>query len=106
MIFPWTSRDALEKRRDSLEEEMDDLREQISKKKKKIRRLEKDLYWGRISLSEMKAERKVFVGMQSRIRKVKKNLAAIERRLEGDNTTTTSDANGSDTETRDEKQGE
>ncbi len=106
MLFPWTSRGALKKRRDELENELDELREQISKKKKSIRRLEKDLYWGKISLAEMKAQRKVFTGMQSRIRKAKKGLAAIERRLEGDNSTATSDANGSDQETNGQEQDE
>lgn len=83
MILPWASRHSLELRREALQDELEELRGQISKKKKNIRRLEKDLYWGRISLAEMKAERKAFVRMQGRIRKVKKTLGGIDVRLGG-----------------------
>lgn len=83
MILPWTSRSTLERRRDKLEDELAELRKQIAKAKKRIKRLEKDLYWGKISITEMKRERRTFVSKQKRIRSVKKKLRRVETRLDG-----------------------
>ncbi len=81
MLLPWTSRGRLIKIKNELEEELAELRETTSKEKKKVKRMEKDLYWGEVSLSEMKSERKRFVRVQKRTRSVKKRLAAIDQRL-------------------------
>lgn len=83
MLLPWTSQKRLAEKRVALDEEIADLRSRISAKKAEIKQMERDLYWGEISIGKMKTERKGFVGMQKRIRKAKKELRKIDERLGG-----------------------
>lgn len=81
MPLPWSSRRKLERTKEKLEAELAELRAEIATKKTEIKAMEKELYWGEVSLSEMKGERKAFIKAQSRIRVVKKKLRGIEMRL-------------------------
>ncbi|RJQ54910.1 MAG: hypothetical protein C4521_03370 [Actinobacteria bacterium] len=83
MLYPWTSRARLERLKAGLEEELDRLRGEYSEEKRKVKGMEKELYWGKVSLEEMKRERKLFLRIQRRIHRLERRLAAVERRLGG-----------------------
>lgn len=84
MIFPWTSQAKLERLRDDLGKQLKSLRKNLTKKKRNIKPMEKQVYWGGVSIGELKAARKALSRTQRRIIKINRKLRKIDERLGGD----------------------